>query len=506
MYAKDLLNQLINHGYKGCIILGGYDITASDDETLMEEFPGVQHYIKRYAEKPLADILRGKCRIAIVEGDPNKSDIGSPYAHGILKPAKKMYLETKRGCPYKCGFCEWGNAANHHFVFRSLDCIKKDLRFMQYNGVEEINVLDGTFNVGNNKEYSYIDVLHMMLSETTADITLQCRFELIPTKIGQEFIRLCHEKRSRIRLEFGIQTIHEEEMGAIGRKNNLARIDTAMNLLSNNEINYSVSIIYGIPHQNKQSFMKTISWIMKNKCENIAAYPLRIPKNSTLWGKKAELGIEEERNEDNVLSVIKTNACERIEHGEMSTVARFFQDYNPSENKYGPNDALFFIIISANNGVAEIEDITDISRLKLNTGFIKFSYLLLLSLQAQHPAGKKATIEELLPNLPDAVRKLDNYNKIDNLLLLTEDFWRTLSTIGLSGKDSEQLVYDLKKHDGFREFDVAILSYLFMPGAWTLEDTENKLIPLDFTVMGNKLIAVVKRPDLIDSLSVFSGK
>jgi radical SAM superfamily enzyme YgiQ (UPF0313 family) len=36
------------------------------------------------------------------------SKIPSPYAMGLIRTGAVAYLETYRGCPLNCRFCEWG--------------------------------------------------------------------------------------------------------------------------------------------------------------------------------------------------------------------------------------------------------------------------------------------------------------------------------------------------------------------------------------------------------------
>ena len=101
----------------GRIIFGGYEITAYDDEKLAK-LDMANIFTKGYAERSYLDILSGEDGQKIENGKPyhlvyeshiQDKDVVSPYLSGVLVPTnRKVYWETKRGCPYNCGFCEWG--------------------------------------------------------------------------------------------------------------------------------------------------------------------------------------------------------------------------------------------------------------------------------------------------------------------------------------------------------------------------------------------------------------
>jgi radical SAM superfamily enzyme YgiQ (UPF0313 family) len=70
-----------------------------------------------------------------------------------------------------------------------------------------------------------------------------------------------------------------------------------MKQINDAEINYSISIIFGIPGQTVDSFKQTIEFIKENGCKEFHAYPLQLPKNSKMRERIEELGIKEFQGE-----------------------------------------------------------------------------------------------------------------------------------------------------------------------------------------------------------------
>src|SRR5262249_3284006 len=52
--------------------------------------------------------------------------IPSPYAAGLMPHGGVAYLETYRGCPLSCRFCEWGSKENTKSAF-SVDYLTREL-------------------------------------------------------------------------------------------------------------------------------------------------------------------------------------------------------------------------------------------------------------------------------------------------------------------------------------------------------------------------------------------
>lgn len=340
-YCQVLLGILSD--YQGKVIVGGYEVTSRSEENLFSNFARVDYFIKGYAEKALKEILSGSyqsdCKIVSIPIDSN--DLVSPYLTNVLSTtSKKLHWETKRGCKFRCGFCEWGNATIN-VIDVDYERLLGEINLFKESFIDEINILDGTFNIGKY----YLDIFKKLLEIEDLKITCQARFETLDTRNGKIFLELCKNARNRVHLEFGLQTIHENEMTTIGRKNDLDKIKRALSLLKLNQIDYEVSIIYAIPGQTIESLIDTIEFLITQGCRNIKAYPLSIPKNSNMESKKVELNVVEGKNKYNVSSVISTYSfpeeqradmdriVERLNNGQLFTeIEALPPDYNPGRS------------------------------------------------------------------------------------------------------------------------------------------------------------------------------
>ena len=319
VHVEYLVNEVLG-SYTGKIILGGYEITAMAETELCDQYPTVTHFIKGYSETALKKILLGQYDNSrrIINEPLDLNDLRSPYLSGVLPlDSNSVHWETKRGCPYSCGFCEWGNAADKNVSAIDTQRLQDEIILFQACGIKEINILDGTFNYGD----TYLHILETLLHSTEANITMQTRFENIRGAAGAEFMELCAKYSSRIKLEFGLQTIHRVEMKVIGRGNRLSQVISKMAELNQHGINYEVSLIYGIPGQTYQSFYETIQFVKDNGCDNVRAFPLRIPRNSNMERLKNNLGVRETTLANNVDQVTSSYSFNRRDYDMMQQLA-----------------------------------------------------------------------------------------------------------------------------------------------------------------------------------------
>lgn len=63
-----------------------------------------------------------------------------------------IVLETTRGCPYKCVFCEWGGGINTKIHKKSLDVVKRDIDAMKAAGYVDAYLTDANFGAFEERD------------------------------------------------------------------------------------------------------------------------------------------------------------------------------------------------------------------------------------------------------------------------------------------------------------------------------------------------------------------
>lgn len=312
--VQSLLNFLKENKYSGTIILGAYEVTDVDTR---KKYPQADFFIIGHAEKALLDLLLEGSKDKFINKAPDPSTISNIYSNKTIEDikGKKVRLETKRNCPFWCTFCAHKDLIETNVKEIDFDQIITELKYLNQVGVKKVNVIDPIFNVGKN----YMDILEqLVLMKFKPKISFQVRFEFIQGKKGDRFLELI--KQLDAELEFGLQTIIPKEYEVIERNNDKKKIKYAIKRLHNFNIDYEVSLIYGLPHQTLNTFKDSINFLKDLSCKNIIAYPLMLLSGTALNRDRDVYAFEEEYI-DGIPYVCSSNSFSKEDYRLMKNFA-----------------------------------------------------------------------------------------------------------------------------------------------------------------------------------------
>lgn len=285
------------------IILGGYQLNNYyNPDELREIYPDANYFIQGLGEKSLFKVITEMPSDWLIQNtDKTLIDLPSPYLKGhitLTDKVRKIRMETKRGCPHKCEYCDWRKISKEIMPF-SLSRFEKELEYIAQFPVDKVNLLDGTFNDRNSNYLSTVELMakypHILFSVQT-----------YPNSITEEFIQRCAEA-GNIYLEIGIQTIFKNEMKVLNRFNNMEHVFKSLKLLMQSKVPFEINLIYGIPGaQTLKSFMSGIIELLEFGLEpqQIKSYHLQVPHGSTLENEQNMLYTEKEHPLDMILEPV----------------------------------------------------------------------------------------------------------------------------------------------------------------------------------------------------------
>lgn len=153
---------------------------------------------------------------------------------------KVCYVETSRGCPYKCEFC----LASLDNKVRTLPIadIKANLLYLMQHG-RVIKFLDRTFNV--KKDFT-IDMFEFILANHRPENVFQ--FEITADIVHPDIVAYIQEKvpKGLFRFEIGIQTVNQQANLQVSRKQNFDKTSAVIKKLDN-KIEMHLDLIVGLP-------------------------------------------------------------------------------------------------------------------------------------------------------------------------------------------------------------------------------------------------------------------
>ncbi|HQQ94014.1 MAG TPA: DUF4080 domain-containing protein [Bacteroidia bacterium] len=196
---------------------------------------------------------------------------------------KVLYLETSRGCPYKCEFC----LASLDNKVRQLpmQSIKNTLLFMMTHG-RVIKFLDRTFNV--KKDFS-IAIFEFILQHHQPGNVFQ--FEITADILHPDIRKFIHDKvpKGLFRFEIGIQTLNQQANLAVQRKQNFERT-RAIILELDYKVEMHLDLIVGMALDRWADIRHSFEEVFRLKAPELQLGFLKFLKGTPLRKKHQEHG------------------------------------------------------------------------------------------------------------------------------------------------------------------------------------------------------------------------
>ena len=166
----------------------------------------------------------------------------NPYINDPVEDLynKVCYIETSRGCPYKCGFCL--ASLDNNVRYLPMADIKRNLLYLMTHG-RVIKFLDRTFNM---KRDFTLDVFQFILDNHKPGNVFQ--FEITADILHPDIIKFINEKvpKGLFRFEIGIQTVNQKANLEVSRKQNFEKTKGIIRQVQD-VVDLHLDLIVGLP-------------------------------------------------------------------------------------------------------------------------------------------------------------------------------------------------------------------------------------------------------------------
>lgn len=295
---QQLLPLLRGRGFAGRIVLGGPQVSFMESG-FEATYPQADIFVRGSGEQALMAITSTPGQVnmpgviyagsngLVTTAKADIEDLPSPWLrHDWMKePLKFVRMETVRGCPYSCSFCQHRAPEKNARLAQIPDSrVIREIALFCEQGVESIAVLDPIFNA-SSRSVGFLE--EFVARGFRGKLSLQCRAELIT----EDF--LAAASRLNVTLEFGLQTIHGCESDAVNRRNKIEKVDEALRKVRELGIHHEVSLIFGLPTQTLESFRQTVDWCLARHVPVIKAFPLMLLRGTQLAADASRWNLRE---------------------------------------------------------------------------------------------------------------------------------------------------------------------------------------------------------------------
>ena len=197
-----------------------------------------------------------------------------------------IYYESSRGCPYSCSYCM--SSIDKRVRFRSMELVKKELKFFIDNKITQVKFVDRTFNCNKQRTIE----LWKFIKENDNGIT-NFHFEISADILSDEEIEMMKDMRPRlIQLEIGVQSTNEQTIDAIKRKMDFKKLSNIVNRInSTKKVHQHLDLIAGLPYEDYESFKKSFNDEYGLRPEQLQLGFLKVLKGSLMYEEAEKYGI-----------------------------------------------------------------------------------------------------------------------------------------------------------------------------------------------------------------------
>jgi len=248
-------------------------------------------------------------------------------------PHKIGYIESSRGCPYKCSYCL--SSLEKSVRFFDVAEVKKAISYLMEHGAKTIKFLDRTFNA-NKHTLSIIDYIiehdnyvTVFQFEITGDVLPEALVTYINT----------HARSGLFRFEIGIQSTNDHTNKLVDRIQKTDVLFQRINQIQDgNVIDLHLDLIAGLPQEDKQSFIHTFNQVYK-----LGAKELQLGFLKMLRGTKIRFQADLYNyrfNREAPYEILENNVLSQEDIQEIKAVEHMLELYH-NKGYFGPRMATY---------------------------------------------------------------------------------------------------------------------------------------------------------------------
>lgn len=285
------LAEKIKKLYPSCIIVFGGPMI---NETFLKKYSFIDCIILSEGEESFVNlcrsIIQNNTYQNIYENNRLKNlDIPSPYLtdvfYNIIKENPNamwaMTIETNRGCPYMCTFCDWGRLTYSKVYKFSTERVFAEFEWAVNNNVGYLYLTDANFGMFKERDLDIARKLSSIVENSCVE-SISIQYAKNSNEVVFEIAKLMG-KRSR-GITVSLQSLNDQTLIDIKRKNmQINQIEKTLQLSEEFGVGTYTEMILGLPNETLESWKDGLCKLLEmGQHQSIEIWFANILENSEL--------------------------------------------------------------------------------------------------------------------------------------------------------------------------------------------------------------------------------
>lgn len=303
-----LMASEIKKQYPDCLIVFGGPNVHNDGYTFLKDNPQVDSVVVNEGEYNLHQLLKDYLKKSVktvykLTKRVNTDYLPSPYVDRdymdtIVKsnPNTKwaMVMETNRGCPFSCTFCDWGSLTQSKIKKYNLDRVFREIDWLCENHVEYLYIADANFGVFYERDLEIVKYFCKKKLETGYPYVINVNWYKNSKKNVLHLNKLLNEVGLNRGMTLSVQSMNKHTLETVKRQNmDINQLEDMYRLCNENDLKFYTEFIIGLPNETLTSWKNGIARAVELGCHTaLDIYPLEILRNSEISNNIKDYGLE----------------------------------------------------------------------------------------------------------------------------------------------------------------------------------------------------------------------